>query len=208
MRRIGKLWLAAGVGCVAMSGAWVSFSSAMSPDEKAKKLPDTSLPKDASPEDRVRREIRLLDTLYKGGIVAITTHYVNDEEAIPAGTAFKQLFEAAESNGWHQVRLLDATDNPYNDENSPADKFEKAAVKKLVAGENWVEEIQVRDGVQHMRVATPIPVVFEKCVMCHDHYEDVKDGQAIGALSYTLPIDGAYVPAKSKKGSSSEGGEK
>ena len=208
MRKVGKLWLITGICCLTIASAFVSYSFANSPDKKAKKLPDTSLPKDASPEDRVRREIRLLDTLYKGGIVAITTHYVNDEDAIPAGTAFKQLFEAAESNGWHQVRLLDATDNPYNDENSPADKFEKSAVKKLVAGESWVEEIEVRDGVQHMRVATPIPVVFDKCVMCHDHYEDVKDGQAIGALSYTLPIDGAYVPAKSKKASNSQGSEK
>jgi len=25
--------------------------------------------------------------------------------------------------------------------------------------------------------------------MCHDNYEKVKEGQAIGALAYTLPIE-------------------
>ena len=207
MARIGKLGLIIGI-CYVTIAAFVSFSFGKSPDEKAKKIPDNSLPKNASPEDRVRREVRLLDTLYKGGIVAITINQVNDKEVISAGTAFKQLFKTAEINGWHQVRLLDATDNPYNDENSRADKFEKAAVRKLVAGESWVEEIEVRDGVQHMRVVTPIPVVFDKCVMCHDHYEDVKEGQAIGALSYTLPIDGAYVPVKRKERSNREGSER
>ena len=38
-----------------------------------------------------------------------------------------------------------------------------------------------------MRVATPIPVVFAKCTMCHNSYENVKKGQPIGALAYTVP---------------------
>ena len=143
--------------------------------------------------DRVRREVRMLDDIYKGGIVTITKHYVDDENMIPAGTAFKKLFVAAEQKGWHKVRLLDATGEPYNEENVAEDDFEKMAIKKLVDGESWVEAIETREGVQHLRVATPIPVVFAKCTMCHDNYEDVKEGQAIGALSFTLPIDGKLI---------------
>ena len=146
--------------------------------------------------ERVRREIRMLDDIYKGGIVTITEHYVNDEDAIPAGTAFKMLFEAAAEKGWHQVRLVDVSGEPYNDENEAEDEFEKEAVKQLAAGQTWVEEMELREGTRHLRVATPIPVVFDKCVMCHDNYEEVPAGQAIGSLMYTLPIDGPLVTAE------------
>ena len=143
--------------------------------------------------DQVRREVKMLDDIYKGGIVTITQHYVNDEETIPAGTAFKKLFESAEKNGWHRVRLLDATGEPLSDENVAEDEFEKSAINKLVGGKGWVEEVEVRDGIKHLRVATPIPVVFKKCTMCHDNYEDTKPGQVIGALTYVVPIDGKLV---------------
>lgn len=143
-----------------------------------------------------RREVRLLDDIYKGGIVTITKHYVNDDAMIPAGTAFKMLFESAAEKGWHEVRLLDVTGEPYSDENVATDDFEKQAVTKLSDGAKWVEEIETRDGIDHLRVATPIPVVFEKCTMCHDNYSDLPAGQAIGALSYILPIEGELVRTK------------
>lgn len=149
--------------------------------------------------EQVRREVRMLDDIYKGGIVTITQHYVNDSETIPAGTAFKKLFESAEKNGWHRVRLVDATGEPLNDENVAEDDFEKSAIAKLVGGKSWVEEVELRDGIKHLRVATPIPVVFEKCTMCHDNYEDTKPGQAIGALTYVVPIDGKLVTKSSSE---------
>ena len=139
--------------------------------------------------ERTRNTVRMLDDIYKGGIVAITDNYVNDKDAIPAGTAFKQVFASAEKNGWHRVRLVDGLGEPLNDENAPIDSFEKKALKKLVAGKsNWVEEETQIDGKRTLRVATPIPVVFEKCIMCHDNYEDVPKGQAIGALTYQIEI--------------------
>jgi len=147
-------------------------------------------PPRARPLDDVRREIRMLDDIYKGGIVTITQHYVTDEDSIPAGTAFKKLFVAAEAKGWHRVRLIDASGEPYSDENRAEDAFEKRAVGRLLKGESWVEEMETRDGVRHLRVATPIPVVFEKCIMCHENYRDAPAGQPIGALTYLLPVDG------------------
>ena len=146
---------------------------------------------------RAQREVRMLDDIYKSGIVTITKHYVNDEDTIPAGTAFKMLFEAAEKKGWHKVRLLDATGEPYSDENVAKDEFEKESIKSLLKGKPWVEKIEVRKGTRHLRVATPIPVVFQKCVMCHDNYSDVPKGRAIGALTYVVPIDGPLVTDKS-----------
>ncbi len=174
-------------------------------DEPAKV---TIAPEDALKDqqvERVRREIRMLDDIYKGGIVTITDNFVTDKKEIPAGTAFKMLFKSAEKKGWHRVRLLDATGTPYDDENVAEDDFERDAIKQLLAGTAWVEKIETREGVRHLRVATPIPVVFEKCIMCHDHYADVPEGQAIGALTYVLPIDGDLVSKLAPKSNSSTG---
>lgn len=139
--------------------------------------------------ERTRRQVRMLDDIYKGGVVLITTHYVNDKDDLPAGTAFKKLFAAAKEKGWHEVRLLDATGQPYNSENAPQDEFEKEAIKKLTEGNAWHEREISRDGKKFLRVATPIPVVMKKCIMCHENYEGVAEGKAVGALGYIIPIE-------------------
>ncbi len=122
--------------------------------------------------------------------MAITDNYVNDKDTIPAGTAFKQVFKSAEEKGWHRVRLVDGLGEPLNDENAPEDAFEKEALAALVAGKSkWFEKVETEKGKRVLRVATPVPVVFEKCIMCHDNYEDVPKGQAIGALTYKIKIE-------------------
>ena len=138
---------------------------------------------------RTRKQVKMLDLIYKNSIVLITKEYVNDEEVMPAGTAFKKVFEAAEKGGFHKVRLLDATGEAYNDDNLPNDDFEKAAIDALKKGSAWYEKEVEKDGARVLRVATPIPVVMKKCVMCHDNYEGVKEGTPIGALGYTIPIE-------------------
>jgi len=140
------------------------------------------------PLERARREVRLLDDIYKTSIVLITQHYVNDDEDLAAGSAFKALFAAVEEKGWHQVRLLDATGEPYNDENTPKEGFEKRAVASLLAGEASYDEVEQDGDRRYLRVATAIPVVMEKCILCHDNYRSVPKGQAIGALGYLIPI--------------------
>ena len=138
---------------------------------------------------RTRKQVQMLDDIYKGGIVLITTHYVDDDSDLPAGTAFKMLFEAAKKKGWHEVRLLDATGEAVNDENLPADDFEKTAIAALKKGKPYYDEVVERDNRRYLRAATIIPVVMEKCTMCHANYEDVEPGAAIGALGYTVPIE-------------------
>ena len=109
---------------------------------------------------------------------------------IPAGTAFKQLFAMVEEKGWHKVRLLDATGEPYNDENAPRDAFEKAAIKQLNKGESYYEQVVANaDGSRTLRAATAIPVVMKKCVMCHDNYDGLPKDRAIGALSYSIRVE-------------------
>ncbi|QDU74861.1 hypothetical protein Pan97_18790 [Bremerella volcania] len=144
--------------------------------------------KDASVE-RARKTVQMIDDIYKGGIVLITENYVHDEDDLPAGIAFKKLFASAEEKGWHSVRLLDATDEPYNPENAPADAFEKNAIKALLSGKPGYEQVIEKEGKRYLRSATPVPVVMQKCTMCHEHYADVKPGTPIGAISYTVPIE-------------------
>ena len=142
------------------------------------------------PLERTRKTVRMLDDIYKGGIVAITANYVNEKDSIPAGTAFKQVFKTAEEKGWHTVRLVDGLGDPLNEENAPMDAFEKEALKSLVAGKTaWYEKEETVKGKRTLRVATPVPVVFEKCIMCHDNFEGVPKGQAIGALTYKITIE-------------------
>lgn len=139
--------------------------------------------------ERTRKTVRMLDDLYKTAVVLITTHYVNDEDDLAAGSAAVALFSAMKKKGWHEVRLLDATGEPIEPNNSPQDEFEKTAVKKLKGGEAYYDRVVDKDGERYLRAATPIPVVLKKCTMCHEHYNDVPEGQPIGVLGYTIKIE-------------------
>jgi len=138
--------------------------------------------------ERARREVKMLDDIYKTAIVLITEHYVHDDTDLAAGSAFKALFEAVDKKGWHKVRLVDATGHPYSDENLPKAGFEKDAIKQLLEGKPAVDKVVVEGDKKFLLAATAIPVVMEKCIMCHENYRDVAKGKAIGALSYKVPI--------------------
>jgi hypothetical protein len=138
---------------------------------------------------RTRKQVQVLDDIYKSAIVIITEHYVDETSGLAAGAAFQKLFDAVKQKGYHEVRLLDATGEPYEAKNLPKDEFEKAAIAALKAGKPSPEQIVEKDGKRFLRTATPIPVVMKKCVMCHPAYEKVPAGQAIGALGYTIPIE-------------------
>jgi hypothetical protein len=138
--------------------------------------------------ERTRDTVRMLDDVYKTAVVLITTHYVNDEDDLPAGTAAIALFDAISKKGWHEVRLIDVSGDPIDEKNTAKDEFEKAAVKQLKAGKTWHEEIIKKDGKRYLRAATPVPVVLEKCIMCHENYRGLKKTEPIGALAYPIPI--------------------
>ena len=139
--------------------------------------------------ERTRKQVLMLDDLYKSAIVLITDKYVNSDSDLPAGSAFQALFGAMKKKGWHEVRLVDATDAPLRPKNAPADDIEKESVKRLLEGKAGHEQIVEKDNKRYLRSATAIPVVMKKCIMCHPHYADAKPGQAIGALSYTILIE-------------------
>lgn len=138
---------------------------------------------------RTRKQVLMLDDLYKTAIVLVTQHYVDEASDLAAGSAFQKLFQAMRDKGHHDVRLLDATGQPYNEKNLPRDGFEKAAIAALKAGKPSYEEVVTTDGQRYLKMATPIPVVMTKCTLCHPAYEKAPAGQAIGALGYTIKIE-------------------
>lgn len=139
--------------------------------------------------DRARKTVKMLDDVYKTAVVLITDKYVHDEGDFPAGSAAIAWFDAINKKGWHEVRLLDATGEPYDDKNSARDSFDRAAIKQLKAGKAFVDKVETKNGKRYLRAATPVPVVMKKCVMCHPNYAEVPAGQPIGLLSYTMPIE-------------------
>jgi len=139
--------------------------------------------------ERTRKQLRMLDDLYKTAVVLITTHYINGAADLPSASAAMALFDAMKEKGWHEVRLFDVTGNPLVARNIAKDAFEEKAVDELRAGKAYYEQIEERDGARYLRAATPIPVLLEKCTMCHPGYQRRKAGEAIGALSYTMLIE-------------------
>ena len=139
--------------------------------------------------ERSRKVVRILDDVYKQTIVLITDKYVHDEDDFAAGSAAVKLFADISKGGSHHVRLIDVTGEPYEPDNVAKDAFEKAGVKQIKAGKDFYEEIVEQDGKRQLRAMTPVPVVMQKCIMCHAHYGDVKKGEAIGAIVYRVDIE-------------------
>lgn len=174
---------------LALSQPWKAFAEKTEPSTDQKESSEPSERELEAATDRARQTVRMLDDIYKGGIVTITDKYVTEDSEIPAGTAFKQIFKIAKDKGWHEARLLDATGDPYSLQNTAKDEFEKRAIKEIIEGAKFYEEIEEASDGKYLRAMTPIPVVFEKCTWCHENYEDVPEGQAIGAMGYRIKID-------------------
>jgi hypothetical protein len=167
------------LGFIALCGCPFLFLNAQQPaTEQAKSDPALQ---------RAKKQAKMLDTLYKTAIVIITENYVTGNESLAAGDAFQTLFKSMKENGFHEVRLLDATGNAYDSDNEPATDFEKKAVKALLEGKPIYEEVVAEGNGKFLLSATPIPVVMQKCTLCHAHYEGIKG--PIGALGLKIPIE-------------------
>lgn len=170
-----------GIGIAGILMAGLVFGARGTAEGQAKPEADRAV-------ERTREQIKMLDDIYKTAVVAITDKYVHKETDSPAIIVAMGLFDAMKKKGWHEVRLIDATGQPYDEKNVAKDDFEKAAVKALVGGKDYYEQLVKVDGKQRLRAATSVPVVMKKCTMCHENYKTVKDGVAIGLLTYDVPV--------------------
>src|SRR5688572_18295243 len=97
-------------------------------------------PADKAALERARKQVKMLDDIYKNTIVAITSQYVKDENSYPAGRVAIKLFKAISEGGHHHVKLLDVSGKPSNPKNVATDDFEKKGVQELKAGKQYYEE--------------------------------------------------------------------
>ncbi len=155
---------------------------------KAEEKAAATKPDNAAVE-RSRKAVQLLDNIFKQTVVLITDKYVHDEGDFAAGSAVTLLFKNVSDAGDTKVRLLDATGEPYDEENVAKDDFEREGIKRLKAGDQLYDQVVSKDGKHQLRTMTAVPVVMQKCVMCHAHYAHAKKGEAIGAISYIVPIE-------------------
>lgn len=136
-----------------------------------------------------RKTAKMLDDLYKTAVVLITQTYVEDDSSTPAISAAMALWGAMEDKGWHKARLVDVTGEPYDSDNVAKSEFEKRAIKMLSKDRAYIDQLSEEDGKRYLDVVTAVPVVMEKCTLCHDNYKDTKPGQVVGAISYRIPIE-------------------
>jgi hypothetical protein len=139
--------------------------------------------------ERARKSVRMLDDVYKTTIVLITDKYVRDKKDYPAGRAAIKLFQDISAKGWHEVRLIDVSGEPYNPNNVAKDEFDKDGVRAMKDGKSFFDRMVVKDRKHYLRAMTPVPVVMDKCILCHENYRSAKKGEAIGALTYSVPIE-------------------
>lgn len=183
MKRIKRFVVAVCIvsALVVSASTFITTSIAEDKDKPKAKKKDVAV-------ERTRQTVLMLDDVYKTAVVLITDKYVNDKDDFPAGGAAVAWFDAINKKGWHNVRLLDATGEPYDEKNTARDDFDREAIKQLKAGKPYYEQIVKEKDKRILRAATPVPVVMKKCIMCHEHYADAKEGEPIGLLSYTIEI--------------------
>jgi hypothetical protein len=168
--------------------AGLGLTALFLPADRVTRAAETQTP-DPAAVARARKIVSMLDDVYKTTVVLITDKYVNSTKDYPAGRAAKKLFGEISRKGSHEVRLIDATGTPYAAQNVAQDDFDKEGLKRLKAGKASYDQVIQRNGKPYLRAMTPIPVVMGKCVMCHDNYKQVKQGEPVGALTYTVPIE-------------------
>lgn len=176
---------------VALTAGFVVLAGMMAwaAEQAPKKSAEASAP-DAAAVERARKTVRMLDEVYKQTVVLITDKYVHDQDDFAAGSAAVLLFKNISKSGHQQVRLLDVSGDPYEPENVAKSAFEKEGVKRIKAGAASYDEVLKKDGKFELHAITSVPVVMDKCIMCHAHYADAKKkNQAVGAISYIVPIE-------------------
>ena len=144
---------------------------------------------DPAAVERSRKTVRMLDDVYKSAIVLITDKYVKGKRDYPAGRAAIRWFADITKTGSHEVRLIDATGQPSRVANVARDHFDREGIKQLKAGKGYYEQLINKGGKPYLRAITPVPVVIEKCTLCHSNYKEAKKGEPVGALTYTVPVE-------------------
>lgn len=160
-------------------GIWMAFPSVVQSQSQAAKSIE------ADSVARARKQVQVLDDLYKTAVVSITGRYVSEQDEQPAALVAKDVFGAMDKKGYHKARLVDASGNPQNAENRASTPFEKKAIEAIQGGKPYIDQVAEVDGRKVLQAATIVPAVMPQCAKCHG----VKEGELLGAIVYELPIE-------------------
>lgn len=130
--------------------------------------------------ERTREQVQMLDVLYKNTVVAVNEMYKNP----PAIKVAQRVFGAMAKEGWHEVRLVDVTGAPLDEENAPKTEFEKNAAKAIADGKPYFDQVVGEGKERRLLAATVVPAVHERCAVCHG----VEKGDLLGFISYDVPV--------------------
>lgn len=164
-------WMGAALVAVAAVASWQGAHQVMARGDAE----DAAL-------SRARRQVKMLDDLYKTAVVSITKIY---DDGPPAVRVAQQLFKAMEAGEHHSARLVDATGNPLNEKNRPATEFEERAEKAMQDGKTYYEEVVGEGDDRRLLAATVVPAVLPRCAKCHG----VEDGELLGFLRYDVKVE-------------------
>jgi hypothetical protein len=128
-----------------------------------------------------RRQVRMMDDVYKTAVVATHQMYVQDPGTPAAVIWAKQVINKLKGKGWPDARIFATHDRPLNPENAPVDGFERNAAAAFKKGNVSYEEVAPGE----LRYATDLRILDEKCVMCHVRS---KPGDLVGGVSYRVPL--------------------
>ncbi|WP_158633565.1 hypothetical protein [Tautonia sociabilis] len=131
--------------------------------------------------ERARREVRMLDTLYKTAVVSVTDTYRRGQPAIMVA---KDVFKAMDEGGFHSARLVDASMAPLGVDNDPKTDFERRAAEAMRRGETYLDEVVGEGEGRRLLAATVVPAVHPRCAECHG----VEEGDLLGFIRYEVPI--------------------
>jgi hypothetical protein len=173
-----------GSGCLAAALAATVIGVFRGPDARAQSGPRLAVAVDPAVE-RARAQVKMLDDLYKNAVVSITKTYVDVQDDRPAIMVAKEIFGAMQKQGWHSARLVDATGDPMNEDNSPQTDFEKEASRLIRSGKPYYDQVVGQGEERRLLAATVVPVVMKKCATCH---AGKKMGEVLGFLRYDVPI--------------------
>ena len=118
-----------------------------------------------------------------------TENYVREDTDDSACMLLQEMFSEMKTKGQGELRLMALTAEPVVDANAPNGEFEAMAAEALRAGRGHVERTEWENGRPYLRSATAITVSSSRCALCHPNYKGLPQDQAVGALSYRLPLD-------------------
>jgi hypothetical protein len=123
--------------------------------------PSTPTPPLRLPLPEARRTVRMMDDIYKAGVISTHRMYVQDPGTASAVAWAKQVLKEVKAKGWPETRIFTTSERPMNPENRAADPFERDAGLAFNQGKASFERVE--GGV--LRYATPVRATEKSCLL-------------------------------------------